>query len=117
MPHSGTIKVTGWKGTAGSAALMVLAVFSALMLFSFGGQVIVGPVLLPAQWLIARHTREATSIVFSALGALLAAEVTWIALATAFGQEASVLVRGLVVAAGLVVGFVFLKTSRPVAGK
>ena len=75
------------------------------------------PVLLPAQWLTARHTREATSIAFSALGALLAAEVTWIALALAFGREVSVLVGALVVAAGLVVGFLFFKTSRPVAGK
>ena len=75
------------------------------------------PVLLPAQWLTARHTREATSIVFSALGALLAAEVTWIALADTLGDGASALVGGMVVGAGLVVGLLFYKTSRPTPGK
>ena len=117
MPHISTINIPGWKGTAASAALMVLAVFSALMLFSFGGQIVVAPALLPAQWLIARHTRGAISMAFSSLGALLAAEVTWIALAGSFGSGASLVAGGLVVATGLVVGFIFFRTSRPAAGK
>ena len=118
MPHSSTVNnVAGWKGTAASAALMVLAVFSALMLFSFGGQIVVAPVLLPAQWLIARRTRETISMAFSSLGALLAAEVTWISLAVSFGSGASLAVGGLVAAAGLVAGFIFFKTSRPAVGK
>lgn len=117
MPHTSTVNVPGWRGTAASAALMTLAVVSALMLFSFGGQIVVAPALLPAQWLIARHTREAISMAFSSLGALLAAEVTWILLVGSFGSGASLVAGGLAVAAGPVVGFVFFKTSRPAVGK
>lgn len=117
MPHGSTINITGWRGTVGSVALMVLAVFSVLMLFSFGGQVNVAPALLPAQWLIARHTRAATSMAFSVLGAALAAEATWMALAVVLGEGASVWVGGLVLAGGLVAGFLFFETSRPAVGK
>ena len=113
MPHSSTVSTDGWRGTAAAASLGILAVFSAVVLFSFGAQVIVAPALLPAQWLIARHTRGVTSMMFSALGALLAAELVWIATSLFQGEGVSTLVGVTVVAAGLLAGFVFFKTSRP----
>ena len=116
MPHSSTVSPAGWRETSAAAALGVVAFFSALVLFSFGGQVIIAPVLLPAQWLIARHTRAATSMAFSVLGALLAAELTWIVLALGFGENATLAVGGLVGAAGMLVGFLFFATSRPAGG-
>lgn len=113
MPPSSTANVAGWRGTLTSTALLVVAIFSALMLFSFGGQLIVAPALLPAQWLIARHTGGAASMTFSVLGGLLAAELVWIVLAVVLGGEVSLLGGALVVTAGLAAGFVFFRTSRP----
>jgi hypothetical protein len=113
MPHSSTVNIPGWRAAARSATLAFLGVLSALVLVSFGSQVIVAPALLPAQWLIARHTGAATSMVFSVFGALLIAEVTWIALGLAYGESATPSVGGLIAAAGLGVGIVFFTTSRP----
>ena len=103
----------GWRGLLVQGALVLIAAFSALILFSFGGQVIVAPALLPAQWLIARNMRGAISMVFSVLGALLAAEVAWIALALVAGDGAPPVLVGLLLVAGLGVGLLFFKASRP----
>jgi hypothetical protein len=113
MPQSNAVDVAGWRGTVTSTALLVVAIFSALMLFSFGGQIIVAPALLPAQWLIARHTKGTASMMFSVLGGLLAAELVWIALAVVLGGTVSLLSGILVVVAGLAAGFLFFRTSRP----
>ena len=113
MPHSSTVNVARWKGTAASTTLLIVAIFSALMLFSFGGQIIVAPALLPAQWLIARHTTGAASMTFSVLGGLLAAELVWIVLAVLLDGAVSLLSGVLLVTAGLAAGFWFFRTSRP----
>lgn len=115
MPQSSTLNSAGWKGTAASTALLVVAIFSALMLFSFGGQIVVAPALLPAQWLIARHTGGSASMTFSVLGGLLTAELVWIVLAVVLGGTMSLPSGALVVSSGLAAGFVFFKTSRPEA--
>lgn len=93
--------------------LIALGAFSALILASFGGQLIFAPALLPAQWHIARNTSGLTSIVFSALGAALSVEVTWIGLGLLASWSGSMAVGGLVVAVGVLVGIFFFRTSRP----
>ena len=77
------------------------------------GQLVVAPALLPAQWLISRHTFGVVSITFSFLGALLTMEVTWLVAALIVGDGVfamwGVLLAVLAVAAGLL----FFRTSRP----
>ena len=113
MPQSSTVNIAGWKSTAVSTTLLVLAVFSALMLFSFGGQVIIAPVLIPAQLFIARHTRGTTSMAFSVLGALLTAELVWIVLVLVLKEGLTTMVGGLIFMAGAGAGFLFFRASRP----
>ena len=113
MPQSSIMNIAGWRSTTIATTLVVLAVFSALMLFSFGGQLIVAPFLIPAQWLIARRTQGTTSIVFSVLGALLVGELVWIVLAIIVGEGATAMVGALIFLAGLGAGFLFFRASRP----
>jgi len=94
-------------------AEFVLGGFSALMLVSFGGQVIVAPVLLPVQCLVSRHTSGWVSMTFSVLGALLTAEVIWLGWALLVGDRTTALIGGSVVALGS--GAVFFWISRPKA--
>ena len=94
-------------------SLLVIGAFSALMLFSFGGQIAVAPALLPAQWFIARNTPGAASMVFSVLGALLTAEVFWIGLAITVGDGALPLLNPLIPAGGAAAGLAFFRISRP----
>ncbi|MCP4304120.1 MAG: hypothetical protein GY788_04395 [bacterium] len=93
--------------------LIALGAFSALILASFGGQLIFAPALLPAQWHIARTTSGMTSMVFSTLGAALSAEVSWIGLGLLASWSGSAVAGGLVVIVGVVVGIFFFRTSRP----
>lgn len=90
-----------------------LGVFSLLILVSFGGQVMVAPVLLPVQWLIARHTSGWTSMAFSVLGVLLTVEVIWLGWILAVGDGTAALVGGSFVAIGS--GVVFFRISRPMS--
>lgn len=94
-------------------AELVVGLFSAVMLISFGGQVIVAPALLPVQWVIARHTSGWVSMAFSVLGALLTAEVIWLGWALLVGDRTAALIGGSVVA--LAWGAVFFRISRPKA--
>jgi hypothetical protein len=115
MGHSTTANLGGMRAFAVQFGLLIVGGFSVLILFSFGGQVIVAPALLPAQWLIARNTGGRISMAFSILGAVLVAEVAWLAFALAVaGEEGGSLVVGLV---GLAVavggGVLFFRTSRP----
>ncbi len=93
--------------------LFVLGVFSVVILASFGGQLVVAPALLPAQWHIARRTSGLTSGVFSVLGAALAAEIVWITLGLLASWSGSSLVGVLVALLGALVGILFFRNSRP----
>jgi hypothetical protein len=91
--------------------LLVLGAFCVLTLFSSGGQLVVAPVLLPVQWLIARSTSGWASRSFSILGALLLAEVVLVGPTLLIGESPAALVVGLLLAvAGAVI---FYRTSRP----
>lgn len=115
MAHSSTADLGGMRAFAVQFGLLMVGGLSLLILFSFGGQVVVAPALLPAQWLIARNTSGWISMAFSILGAVLIAEVAWLALALALsvGEGGSLVigVAGLVLAVGS--GVVFFRTSRP----
>ena len=108
-----TANLDGWRGLLAYTGLLLTAAFSIVVLFSFGGQVMVAPALLPIQWLVARHTRGFVSVLFSVLGGLLAAEVAWIALAVVIGEDVSAFLVATILAAGLAAGWVFFKISRP----
>ena len=115
MAHSNTSHLGGWRAFVIQIGLLVVGAFSILILFSFGGQVIVAPALLPAQWMIARNTTGPLSMSFSILGALLVAEVGWLAMALALpvAEDGSLVVGlvGLVIAVGI--GVLFYWSSRP----
>jgi hypothetical protein len=98
------------------SGLALLGVFSVLILFSFGGQLIVAPALLPAQWIIARNTDGWPSTLFSVLGSLLLAEVTWLGFAVLLDAGTQPLAIDYVLVFGAVVaGVLFFRTSRPPA--
>jgi len=94
--------------------LLVVAGFSVVILFSFGGQLIVAPALLPAQWVIARHARGYISMAFSILGAVLVAEVVWLILGLAIGDGAVFLLGIGAMVLGVAAGLGFFYSSRPV---
>jgi hypothetical protein len=94
-------------------ALIALGAISALILMSFGGQLIFAPALLPVQWHVARNTSGLTSVMFSMLGAALAAEASWIGLGLLASWSGSVVVGGLGVLVGVALGIFFFKSSRP----
>ncbi len=90
--------------------LLIVGTFSVLILFSFGGQVVVAPALLPAQWIIARDTSGWVSTTFSALGAVLTAEVVYLVFALVFGENPVTVAMGVPVALGF--GLLFYRSSR-----
>jgi hypothetical protein len=55
----------------------VLLVASTVALMSFGGQLLLAPILVPLQWVAARFSDRNGGIVFTALASLLMAEVGW----------------------------------------
>ena len=55
----------------------LLLVVSVIALLSFGGQLILAPVLIPLQWLAARAADRNGRIVFTFLASLLMFEVGW----------------------------------------
>ncbi len=110
MAHSNTATLGGWGAFVVQVGLLVVGGFSVLILFSFGGQVVVAPALLPAQWMIARDTSGWVSVLFSVLGAVLLAEVLYLGFALVVGESPVAVALGVPVAvAG---GYLFYRTSR-----
>jgi len=98
MELSTNLNVVGWRAIAIRSGLVVLAGFSAVILLSFGGQVIIAPGLLPAQWLVARSTSGWVSRAFSILGGLLLLEVVPVAAIVLLGESFPALAAALIVA-------------------
>ena len=98
MEHSTIADMAGWRSLAVQLALVAIGLLSVVILFSFGGQLIVAPALLPMQWLLARHTDGWVSKAFALLGALLFAE--------------SVIAATTAGAVGITTAIVFYTTSR-----
>lgn len=111
MAQSDMMSDLGWRASVVSVGLALLGSLSVMTLFSYGGQAIVGPALLPAQWLIARHAGRRVSIFFATVGAVLMAEVVWIGLLLVIGDGTSVSAGVVVAAAGVAAGWLFFWTS------
>ncbi|MEA2001939.1 MAG: hypothetical protein U9N84_08660 [Actinomycetota bacterium] len=109
MTQRGTIATDG-RAFLLDLGLLVLGAFSILILFSFGGQVIVAPVLLPVQWLIARNVSGGASRSFSILGALLLAEVVLVGSTLLIGERPAGVIVGLLLAVGAAA--IFYRTSQ-----
>lgn len=112
MAQSNTADLGPWRSVLVQGGLLVVGIFSVLILFSFGGQVIVAPALLPAQWIIARHTSGWVSTSFAMVGALLLVEVVWLLLALVIGDAASIAMGLVAVVVAIGAGIVFFNTSR-----
>jgi len=110
MAHSSTATLGGWRTLVVQVGLLIVGGLSVLILFSFGGQVVVAPALLPAQWMIARDTSGWVSVMFSVLGAVLLAEVLYLGFALVVGETAIAVAIGVPVA--LLGGFLFYRTSQ-----
>ena len=110
MEHSSIADMTGWRSLAIQVGLGAVGVFSFVILFSFGGQLIVAPALLPVQWLLARHTDGWVASAFSILGALLVFEVLLVGAGLVLGDNGGAVVAGT--GLGLLGAIVFFRTSR-----
>lgn len=110
MAHSDTATFGGWRSVVVQTGLLLVGAFSVVILFSFGGQVVVAPALLPAQWMIARDTSGWVSTTFAVLGALLTAEVVYLVSALIFGENPVTVAMGVPVALGA--GLLFYRSSR-----
>lgn len=102
--------MAGPRALAIQVGLVATGLFSFVILFSYGGQLIVAPALLPVQWLISRHSDGWVATVFSILGSLLAFEVLLAGAVLLLGDSVAVVVSGAVL--GLAGGLVFYRTSR-----
>ena len=109
MEHSTIADMAGWRFLALQFALVVVGLFSIVILFSFGGQLMVAPALLPMQWLLARHTDGWVSKAFALLGALLLAEVVLLTVGLLFVE--SVVAAGAGASLGIAGAVVFYRTS------
>ncbi len=102
--------MAGWRSLVVQLGLIAVGLVSVVILFSFGGQLIVAPGLLPAQWLIARHSDGWVSTAFALLGAVLTAEVLLIGTPLLLGDGVVGAMVGVVT--GLAAATAFFKTSR-----
>lgn len=104
------VNTGGWRAAVVPVGLAVLGGFSIIILVSFGGQVIVAPGLLPAQWLVARATEGWVSKLFSVMGGLLLLEVVPL-LAMVLVSDGIAVMSGGVLAA-VAGAFSFYRTSQ-----
>ena len=93
-----TINVGSWRLFVIQLGLVVLGSFSTVILLSFGGQLIVAPGLLPAQWLVARATDGWVSRIFGILGGLLLLEVVVLGAVLLWGESNPMWIAGCLVA-------------------
>lgn len=110
MEHSSVADMAGWRSLASQLALVLIGLLSIVILFSFGGQLVVAPALLPTQWLLSRHTDGWVSRAFGLLGALLVAEVLLLVAGLAFGETLIAATTGAVL--GIAGAVVFYRTGR-----
>lgn len=80
MEESGRIE-RGKVSTTLRTVISVLALpFGVIVLFSFGGQLIVGPFALAIEWILARVSPRPLRLAWSFLAAVLAGEIAFLAL-------------------------------------
>ena len=89
-------------------ARSLLFVISVAALLSFGAQIYFLPFLIPAQWLVARHSHRAAHALFTLLASLLVAEVGGM-IGYELAADRAVAI-GVVI--GVVIGALFFHTSK-----
>jgi hypothetical protein len=100
---------------AWSAFRGILAVVGLLVLASFGGQVVLAPILLPLEWVAARMSGRFGRRVFTALFALLTGEVAWI-LSSMWLEPISAPAISVGLGLGLYAGIVVWRTTGTAEG-
>jgi uncharacterized membrane protein len=78
----------------------LLLPFGAMVLLSFGGQLILGPVVVPVEWVLARISARPLRIAWSILAGALVAEIAYLVLDT----NVAAIDGLLAVLAGLTIG-------------
>ena len=109
MGHSSIVDMAGWRSLLIQVGLVAVGALSVVILFSFGGQLVVAPALLPVQWLLARHTDGWVARAFAVLGTLLAFEVVFLVTALLLGDGGRAALSGT--ALGLVAAIAFFRTA------
>ncbi len=109
MEHSSLVDLSGWRALAIQIGLVAVGALSFVILFSFGGQLVAAPGLLPVQWLLARNTDGWVARAFAILGSLLVLEVVFLAVALAIGDGVVAVGTGFVL--GLAGASVFFVTA------
>lgn len=85
--------------------------FGAIVLLSFGGQVLLGPIVLPVEWMLARISARPLRIAWSVLAGALVAEIAYLVLDTnvaAIDGPAAILAG---VAVGIPAGILIYRTA------
>lgn len=91
-------------------ALVALGAASVVALLSFGGQIVLAPVLVPLQWLAVRRSTELVRAVFTVLAALLMMEFFVILSSGVLSNDTAAALTGL--GLGGAATYVFYRTSR-----
>lgn len=95
-----------------AAVVSVLALpFGVLLLFSFGGQLIVGPFAVAIEWILARVSPRPLRFVWCLLAAALAGEIVYLALDIYVPALEGLLAVVLGLAAAALVALVFYRTT------
>lgn len=95
-------------------AQVLLGVASVVALLSFGGQIVLAPLLVPLQWIAAKRSTEIVRALFNVLAALLMAEFFVIVGYALSRNDVAAGVGGLLLAAIATVAF--YRTTRPSPG-
>jgi hypothetical protein len=85
----------------------LLFALSVAALISFGAQVYFLPFMIPAQWLVVRHSQRVGHALFTLLAALLVTEVGWM-IAYELAPDWAVVMG---VTLGLIIAILFFRTS------
>ncbi len=110
MEQSSLVDLAGIRALAVQFTLAGIAVLSIAALFSFGGQLVAAPALLPVQWFLARHTDSWVATSFAVLGGLLTAEVMLIGFVMLVGDGVTTVLLGVVV--GSAAGLTFYRSAK-----
>lgn len=108
MEQRNVAGMTGWRSGTAQLGLIAVGIFSILILFFRGEQLIVAPGLLPVQWLIARHSAGWVSSSFAVIGSLLMAEVMLIGAPLLLGD--GIVGAAVGVVTGLIAAMLFFWT-------
>jgi uncharacterized membrane protein len=109
--EAGMTRESGPLVTVASVASAVALPFGVLILFSFGGQLVLGPFVLAIEWILARVSPKPLRIVWSVLAGALVGEIVVLSLDMYLFPVDGVLFLLIGVVVAIPVGFLFYRTS------